>query len=105
MTVIELRHLRSLVALAEAGTVSAAARRVHLTQSALSHQLRAIEAHYGVAAVRRKGQTVELTEAGQRLLALARTVIAAMADAGRELSRLAQRPSGTLRIALECHTC
>ena len=102
---IELRHLRCLVALAEAGTVSAAARRVHLTQSALSHQLRAIERHYGVAAVRRKGQTVELTEAGQRLLALARSVIATMGDAERDIVQLAGKPSGTLRIVLECHTC
>lgn len=102
---VEIRHLRSLIALAEAGTVSAAARRVHLTQSALSHQLRAIEAHYGVAAVRRKGQTVELTESGQRLLALARSVAAAIADADRDIVRLAGKPSGALRIALECHTC
>lgn len=102
---LEIRHLRSLIALAEAGTVSAAARRVHLTQSALSHQLRAIDAHYGVAAVKRKGQTVELTEAGQRLLALARSVTAAIGDAERDLVRLAGKPSGTLRIVLECHTC
>jgi LysR family transcriptional regulator, regulator for metE and metH len=102
---VEIRHLRALVALAEAGSVSGAARRVNLTQSALSHQLRAIEAHYGVAPVRRKGQTVELTEAGQRLLALARSVMAAMADADRDIVRLAGKPSGTLRIVLECHTC
>ncbi len=102
---LEIRHLRTLVALAEAGSVSAAARRVHLTQSALSHQLRAIEAHYGIAAVRRKGQTVELTEAGQRLLALARSVTATIADGERDLARLAAKPSGTLRIVLECHTC
>jgi len=102
---IEVRHLRSLVALADAGTVSAAARRVHLTQSALSHQLRAIEMHYGVATVKRKGQTVELTEAGQRLLALARSVTAAIGDAERDLARLAGKPSGKLRIVLECHTC
>jgi LysR family transcriptional regulator, regulator for metE and metH len=102
---LEIRHLRSLIALAEAGTVSAAARRVHLTQSALSHQLRAIDAHYGIAAVRRKGQTVELTEAGHRLLALARSVTAAIADAERDLTKLAERPSGALRIVLECHTC
>jgi len=47
------------------------AERLHLTQSALSHQLRALESHYGLAVVRRKGQTVELSEAGERLRALA----------------------------------
>ncbi|MEF3193655.1 MAG: LysR family transcriptional regulator, partial [Halothiobacillaceae bacterium] len=40
---IELRHLRMVQALAETGSVSAAAARVHLTQSALSHQLGALE--------------------------------------------------------------
>ncbi len=102
---LEIRHLRTLIALHEAGTVSAAAKRVHLTQSALSHQLRAIEAHAGAPVVKRKGQTVELTEAGQRLLALARQVIAEMQAADRDLARLAGRPTGMLRIVLECHTC
>lgn len=102
---LEVRHLRTLVALSEAGTVSAAAKRVHLTQSALSHQLRAIEAHAGVPVVKRKGQTVELTEAGQRLLALARAVIGEIQAAERDLARLAGRPAGMLRIVLECHTC
>jgi len=103
--VIEIRHLRALIALAEAGTVSAAAKRVHLTQSALSHQLRAMEEHAGTPVVRRKGQTVELTEVGQRLLALARSVSAELQAADRDLARLADKPSGSLRIVLECHTC
>jgi len=102
---LEIRHLRTLIALAGAGSVSAAAQRVHLTQSALSHQLRAIEEHAGVPVVKRKGQTVELTEAGQRLLALAHSVINEIQGAERDLARLAGRPSGTLRIVLECHTC
>ncbi len=102
---LEVRHLRTLVALAEAGTVSLAAKRVHLTQSALSHQLRAIEAHYGVPIVKRKGQSVELTEPGQRLVALARSVVGNIRDAERDLAKLADKPSGTLRIVLECHTC
>jgi LysR family transcriptional regulator, regulator for metE and metH len=103
--VLEIRHLRSLVALAEAGTVSRAADRVHLTQSALSHQLRALEAHYGVAMVKRQGQSVKLTEPGQRLVALARAVANEIQATERDLAKLAGKPAGTLRIALECHTC
>ena len=72
---LEIRHLRSLIALAETGTVSRAAERVHLTQSALSHQLRALESHYGAPVVKRHGQSVKLTESGQRLVALARSVV------------------------------
>ena len=102
---IELRHLRSLVAIAEAGTVSRAAERVFLTQSALSHQLKALESHYGAPMVRRHGQSVKLTEAGHRLVALARTVTGEIQEAERDLAKLSGRQSGTLRIALECHTC
>lgn len=102
---IELRHLRSLIALAEAGTVSRAAQRVHLTQSALSHQLKALEAHYGVAMVRRHGQSVKLTEPGERLVGLARAVAGEIRAAERDLAQLSVKRAGTLRIALECHTC
>src|SRR5216117_1596870 len=102
---LELRHLRSLVALAETGTVSRAADRVHLTQSALSHQLKALESHYGLAMVKRHGQSVQLTEPGRRLVALGRSVMSEVQTAERDLAKLARKPTGTLRIALECHTC
>ncbi|MCD9231250.1 LysR family transcriptional regulator [Ralstonia pseudosolanacearum] len=102
---LEIRHLRTLIALAESGSVSRAAERLHLTQSALSHQLRALESHYGLAVVRRKGQTVELSEAGERLLELAHKVVADIQTAERDLERIKGRAAGTLRIALECHTC
>src|SRR5262245_65479777 len=102
---LELRHLRSLIALSETGTVSRAADRVHLTQSALSHQLRALESHYGAPVVKRHGQSVKLTESGQRLVALARSVMGEVQSAERDLARLAKTPARTLRIALECHTC
>jgi LysR family transcriptional regulator, regulator for metE and metH len=103
--VLEIRHLRSLMALADAGTVSAAADRVCLSQSAVSHQIRALEAHYRTPIVKRQGQSVVLTPAGERLVKLARTVMEDLQAAERDLARLKERPSGSLRIALECHTC
>jgi LysR family transcriptional regulator for metE and metH len=102
---LELRHLRMLVALAETGSVSRAAQRVHLTQSAVSHQLRALGERYGMPLVRRNGVAVELTEAGARLAALGKTVLAEVQTAERDVLRIAERPAGALRIALECHTC
>src|SRR5258706_2313588 len=100
-----MRHLRSLAPLAETGTVSRAAERVHLTQSALSHQLKGLDSHYGTAVEKRHGQTVKLTESGQRLVALARSVMGEVQTAERDLAKLARTPARTLRIALECHTC
>lgn len=102
---LELRHLRSLLAIAESGTLASAAERVHLTQSALSHQIRSLEAHYGLALFRRTSAGLRFTRAGERLLQLARELLAATATAERDLSRLRDDPTGTLRIVLECHTC
>ncbi|MBX9906227.1 MAG: LysR family transcriptional regulator [Burkholderiales bacterium] len=102
---IELRHLRSLAAIADTGKLVHAASQVHLTQSALSHQMRALEEHYGAALFQRTGSGLRFTPAGQRLLQLARDTLLAVADAERDLLRLKGDPGGDLRIALECHTC
>lgn len=102
---IELRHLRSLAAIADTGKLVHAASQVHLTQSALSHQMRALEEHYGAALFQRTGAGLRFTPAGQRLLQLARDTLTAVADAERDLARLKGDTGGDLRIALECHTC
>src|SRR5438034_2810220 len=103
---LEIRHLRSLLAIAEHGKLSPAAERVHLSQSALSHQIRALESHYGIALFERSPrQGMSFTAAGERLLALAREVLARVGEAERDLLRLQGDTRGELRIALECHTC
>ncbi len=102
---LEIRHLRSLVAIADHQNLSAAAERVHLTQSALSHQIRAIESHFGVALFDRTPQGLKPTTACARLLTLAREVLPLMGDAERDLFRMKSATGGELRIALECHTC
>src|SRR5712692_5077592 len=102
---LEVRLLRTLIALAETGTVSRAAERVHLTQSALSHPLQALESHYGAAVVKRHGQTVKLTESVQSMVALAGSVTGEALTAERDLAKLARKMAPTLPIALKCHTC
>lgn len=102
---IELRHLRSLTAIAHHGRLAAAADSVHLTPSALTHQLRALEHHYDVALYRRTPDGLKLTPAGERLLKLAQQALALVDEAHLDLKRLAQDTRGSLRIALECHTC
>lgn len=102
---LDLRHLRSLIAIAESGKLATAAERVHLSQSALSHQIKALEAHYEVVLFERSKQGMRFTAAGDRLLALARAVLAQVHDAERDLIRLKGDTRGELRIVLECHTC
>ena len=103
---IETRHLRSLIAIASAGKLAPAADRLHLTPSALSHQIRALEAHYGVPLFERTARAgLRFTAAGERLLQLAHEVMAQVGAAERDLLRLKGDTRGELRIALECHTC
>ena len=102
---LEIRHLRSLVAIAETGKLAHAAERVFLTQSALSHQIRALETHYDITLFQRTAHGLRFTPAGQRLLELATEVLAAQQKAERDLIRLKSDQAGELRIVLECHTC
>ncbi len=102
---LELRHLETLVALAECGSLSKAAARLFLTQSALSHQLKALESHYGAALVEKNVRPLRFTAIGQRLLALARVVLPQVAEAGRDVARLAQGHAGPLRVVVQCHNC
>ena len=102
---LDIRHLRSLVAIADTGKLATAADRVHLSQSALSHQIRALEEHHGLPLFERTRQGLRFLPAGERLLQLARTVLTEVHAAERDLQRMNGQATGELRIALECHTC
>lgn len=102
---LELRHLRTLNALHETGSVTLASQRLHLTQSALSHQIKALQDYYQLPLVQRSGHTVQLTDAGKRLARLAQAILGEVRAAERDLAKISQQAAGSLRIALECHTC
>lgn len=102
---LEIRHLKSLKAISETNKLGLAAQRVFLTQSALSHQIKALEQHYGIVLFKRVPQGLTFTKAGERLLALAHELLPAIEKAERDLVRLKSNQSGELRIVLECHTC
>jgi len=105
MSHIELRHLRTLVALRDTGSLVEAAERVFLTQSALSHQLKELETRLGCGLFIRKTRPVRFTSAGQRLLRLADEVLPLVHGAERDLVRLAGGESGRLFMSIECHSC
>ncbi len=102
---LELRHLKTLLALRETGNLSRAAQLLCLTQSALSHQLKGLEEQYGAALFERKSNPVVFTAPGQRLLRLADAVLPLVYEAERDVTRLVDGAAGSLRIAVECHTC
>ncbi|WP_295959807.1 LysR family transcriptional regulator [Rhodoferax sp.] len=102
---LEFRHLRTLVALRDAGSLVRAAQLLNLTQSALSHQVKLLEDRYGAALFERKSVPPQFSAAGLRLLALADTLLPQIAEAERDVARLLDGQTGQLRIAVECHTC
>ena len=71
----ELRHLKYFVAVAEEGSINRAAARLHLTQPALSRQIKALEEVVGECLLSRTGNAIRLTEAGQLMLVEARAVL------------------------------
>ncbi len=105
MSHIELRHLRTLVALRDTGSLVEAAERVFLTQSALSHQIKDLETRIGCSLFIRKTRPVRFTTAGKRLLKLADEALPLVHGTERDVARLAGGTSGRIFMAIECHSC
>src|SRR5436190_16938842 len=72
---LELRHLRLVLAIEQEGGITRAGERLHLTQSALSHQLREIEVRLAVPLFLRVRKRLVLTDAGRKLLAAAQRLL------------------------------
>lgn len=102
---LERMHLIIVREVERQGTLSAAAKTLCLTQSALSHSIRKLEEMAGAAIWRREGRRLRLTQAGQDLLALANRVLPQMEFAEERLRQIARGERGTLRIGIECHPC
>jgi LysR family transcriptional regulator, regulator for metE and metH len=101
---LELRHLKLLAAIVEAGSVTGAALRLHLTQSALSHQLREAEEKIGTALFLRIKKKMLLTPAGEELLGSARRVLSELERTEERLRGFGET-AGTIRLSTECYTC
>ncbi|MDA0147437.1 LysR substrate-binding domain-containing protein [Vibrio sp. LaRot3] len=102
---IELKHLRTLISLRETGSLTATATALHLTQSALSHQIKDLEARIGGQLFLRKTRPVKFTSEGEILLRLADDVLPRLARAENELASLKEDVNGRLHMAIECHSC
>jgi LysR family transcriptional regulator for metE and metH len=102
---LEVRHLQLVAAVADMGSLTRAGDRLHLTQSALSHQLRGIESRLGAALFLRVGKRLVLTPAGERLLVSAKDVLERLAQAEEDIRRMGKEHAGVLRLTTECYTC
>lgn len=102
---LEVRHLQLVAAVADSGSLTRAGERLHLTQSALSHQLLDLEARLGTPLFHRVSRRMLLTPAGEHVLASARRVLEELSRTEEELQALAGGQRGLLRVTTECYTC
>jgi len=102
---IEFRHLRTIKAIHQEGGLARAADRLHITQSALSHQIKGLEEQAGMELFVRRSKPMKLSSAGLRLLRLADQILPQMAAMEEEFRALRSGKSGRLHIAIECHAC
>ncbi len=102
---LDRQHLQIVHSLDIKGSLAAAADDLCLTQSALSHAIRRLEHDYGVDIWRKKGRGVELTQAGEYLLALSKRLLPELSTADEALRAFAEGKQGKLRIGMECHPC
>jgi LysR family transcriptional regulator for metE and metH len=102
---LEIRHLKLLAAVAESGSVTQASKQLHLTQSALSHQLRDAEDKLGTELFLRLGKKMALTPAGETLLASTRRVLEDLGNAEQQIEGGKGGTRGVIRLSTECYTC
>jgi len=96
---MDLRQLRTFVAVAEQGTVSKAALHLRVAQPALSRQIANLEEELGVKLFDRVRRRLVLTGEGEQLLADSRTVLGAVGSLGERAQQLRRGDSGVLRVA------
>jgi DNA-binding transcriptional LysR family regulator len=97
---MDVRRLRILRELADRGSVAAVAAALSFTPSAISEQLRTLEAESGLTLTEPHGRGIRLTEAGQELAGHADQVLAALAGAEAAARRYRSEPHGVVRVAM-----
>ncbi|MET0292784.1 MAG: LysR family transcriptional regulator [Steroidobacteraceae bacterium] len=102
---LDRAHLAILREMERQGSVTGAAEKLHLTQSALSHAMKKLEANAGTLLWQREGRGLRLTQAGRHLLDVALRVLPQIEQAEDALADYARGSRGSLHIGMECHPC
>ena len=101
----ELRHLRTIRAIHDAGGLARAADVLNITQSALSHQVKGLEDQTGVELFVRRTKPLKLSAAGMKFLRLAEKILPEVEALQDDFRGLLAGRLGRLHIAIECHAC
>ena len=102
---LDSRQLRAFSVLARTGSFTRTAQELHLTQSAISHAIKALERDMGCRLLDRMGKTAVLTQAGEQLLVRVERILEEMSSARAELGRLGKWGSSRLRIGASTTAC
>lgn len=101
---MEIRHLKLVKAIVEEGSMTKAMDKLHLTQSALSHQLKEAEYQLGTQLFDRVNKKMILTKAGEKLYETAKEVLEKLNVTQSEIKELIVGEHGEIRISTECYT-
>ncbi len=102
---IDIQPLAILREIDRTGSLTEAADRLHLTQSAVSHAIRRFEERHGVKLWAREGRKLRLTPTGDYLLGLAARVLPQLEHGATVLEDYARGRRGAIRVGMECHPC
>ena len=102
---LSISHLQMIQAIADCGTVSSAARRLHITQPALSHRIRKAEHRLGIELFHRKNNRLSLSKAGNRLLHMAVCVLEQIECAEHDIEKMQEGIDQVIRIGARTYSC
>src|SRR5881394_2573810 len=102
---LDSRQLRAFSVLARTGSFTQTARELHLTQSGISHSMKALEGDIGCRLLDRLGKKVILTQAGEQLLHHATKILQEMENARESLTHLGKWGRGRLRLGASTTAC
>jgi LysR family transcriptional regulator, regulator for metE and metH len=101
---MEIRHLKLIKAVAETKSLTKAANKLFLTQSALSHQVKELEDEYSTRFFLRINKQMLLTPAGERLLVTANSILQEIEKNNDDIKRMSGNDVGIIRISTQCYT-
>ena len=99
---MEIRHLRLIKAIVEEGSITKAIDKLHLTQSALSHQLKEAEYQLGTKIFLRADKKLTLTKAGEKLYEIANEILDKLSETELQIKQMVFGEFGEIRISTEC---
>lgn len=101
---VALHHFRLVNTIVLEGTLTKAAEKLHLTQSALSHQLKELEKELDIPMFYRKGKKLQLSNEGTRFLKSAQKILSELALLEADMRHFKNGETGTLKISTQCYT-